>query len=65
MLVAKVALGRVHSTGTVDGSITKPPAGFDSIHGNPDLDESGFADNEYCTYRQNAHCLQYLIEFEP
>ena len=46
--IANVALGKVWETGTVDGSIKHAPKGFDSIHGDPNLDNSGFADNEYC-----------------
>lgn len=62
MLLVNVALGKVFDQKDIDGTIQKPPNGFDSIHGNPDLD-GGFADHEYCTYAQNQHKLEYLIEF--
>lgn len=63
MCVANVALGKIKDQKNVDGSITKPPTGFDSIHGNPDL-HGGFSDHEYCIYEQNQQHISYIVEFK-
>ncbi len=64
MLVQRVALGRVQEQTQVDGSISGPAPGFDSIHGNPDVPGSGFADHEYAVYDDDRSRMEYLIEFK-
>ena len=64
MLIQKVALGKVQTQLAIDGSITGPKPGFDSIHGDPDQPGSGFQDHEYCVYKDNQAMMNYLIEFE-
>ncbi len=62
--LCNVALGKYHEQAETDGSISAPPKGFHSIHGNPDLPDSGFQDHEWCIYDQNQQVMQYLIEYE-
>mmetsp|Transcript_571 Transcript_571/g.2007 ORF Transcript_571/g.2007 Transcript_571/m.2007 type:complete len:233 (-) Transcript_571:41-739(-) len=62
-MICEVALGKMHEQAAIDGSITAPPKGHDSIHGNPTLPGSGFADHEYCVYSQAQQTPRYLINF--
>ncbi len=64
MLVQRVALGKVQEQTQVDGSISGPKPGFDSIHGNPDAPGSGFQDHEYAVYADDRSRMEYIIEFQ-
>jgi hypothetical protein len=64
MLILKVALGKVETHTKIDGSIRAPGKGFDSIHGDPDVPGSGFADHEYCVYKNTQSMSRYLVEFK-
>jgi hypothetical protein len=62
--LCNVALGKVATQTAQDGSITAPPKGFDSIHGDPNADDTEFDDDEFCIYAQNQQYMEYLIEWE-
>jgi len=57
-------LGKIFDQTEQDGSITAPPKGFDSLHGDPDADETEFDDHEFCIYNDNQQFMAYLLEVD-
>ena len=60
MFVADVALGRVKKFQDAQSSLSRAPAGYDSVQG-----EKGRSlyHNEFIVYDIKQHQLRYLIEF--
>jgi len=63
MLVAEVALGDVFHTTKRDETLTRPPVGFDSVHGvssEASSAHSDFEDDEFVVYdtrQQRVRCV--------
>lgn len=59
--VVRVALGKMKDFAKITYGLNEPPKGFDSCHGNPDLN-GGFADHEFVIYDTKQQRLEYLLE---
>ena len=59
-----VALGKSKDYSEITYGLTKPPAGFDSTHGNPTLPSSHFYDHEFVIYDGRQQKTDYLIEIQ-
>lgn len=61
MFVADVALGKIKKYPSAQTSLTRAPAGFDSVQG-----EKGYSlvHDEFIVYDIKQHVLQYLVEFK-
>lgn len=64
MLLSNVALGKSFTQLKRDGSISSPPKGYDSVHGDPNAEGSEFDDDEFCIYRDDRFHMKYMIEFK-
>jgi hypothetical protein len=64
MALCNVALGKIATQTTQDGTISAPPKGFNSIHGDPNAEDTEFDDDEFCIYQQNQQFMEYVVEFE-
>lgn len=62
--IAKVALGKIKVYKNITHGITAPPKGFNSCHGNPDLNYSEFDDHEFVIYDTKQQRLEYLLELD-
>lgn len=62
MAVTNVALGKMKDFKKITYSLSSPPDGYDSCHGNPDLDCSEFSDHEFVIYDNKQQQLEYLVE---
>ncbi|XP_023233095.1 poly [ADP-ribose] polymerase 4-like isoform X2 [Centruroides sculpturatus] len=65
ILVCEVALGKVYHTNKFQISLSKPPEGFESVHGikTSDYEITDFQDDEFVIYDPCQQQLKYLIEF--
>ncbi|XP_025097286.1 poly [ADP-ribose] polymerase 4-like [Pomacea canaliculata] len=65
LLVNEVALGQCYDYTAIDTTLTKPPEGYNSVHGvgKKNDNSSHFEDDEYVVYSVNQQRLRYLVEF--
>lgn len=62
--ICEVALGKCCEYSDYDTKLTKPPADYDSTHGNNTLPGTKFVDSEYVIYDASQYKLRYIVELE-
>ena len=62
--ICEVALGKCCEYSDYDTKLTKPPADYDSTHGNNTLPGTKFVDSEYVIYDVSQYKLRFIVELE-
>lgn len=62
--ICEVALGKCCEYSDFDTTLTKPPTGYDSTHGNNSLPDTKFTDSEYAVYDVSQYKLRYVVELD-
>lgn len=62
--ICDVALGKCCEYTDFDTTLTKPPPGYNSTHGNKSLPGTKFTDDEYAIYDVSQYRLRYIVELQ-
>lgn len=62
--ICEVALGKCCEYGEFDTTLTKPPTGYNSTHGNKSLPGSKFIDDEFVIYDVTQYRIKYIAEIQ-